>query len=128
MLRHGPRSDGIEGTARWHPVGLDSSSLQGELLGLEQLEDRARALAAGFTLARQRGGRAVRLKRLSEDARRLRHAYRTFSGDVRRGESSPPASEWLLDNFHLVEGEIRSVYHDLPSRYYHELPKLATRE
>ncbi|HET9327890.1 MAG TPA: glucoamylase family protein [Candidatus Eisenbacteria bacterium] len=109
-------------------MGLDSSNLQGELLGIEQLEERARALAAGFTLARRRRGPAILLKRLAEDAHQLRFAYRTFAGDVRRGETSPPATEWLLDNFHLVEAEIRSVYHDLPSRYYYELPKLAARE
>jgi len=109
-------------------VGLDSSTLQGELLGIEQLEERARALAAGFTLARRRRGPAILLKRLADYARHLRHAYRTFAGDVRRGDTSPPATEWLLDNFHLVESEIKSVYHDLPSRYYYELPKLATRE
>jgi hypothetical protein len=33
-------------------IGLDSSPLHGELLGVERLEQRARALAAGITLAR----------------------------------------------------------------------------
>jgi len=111
------------------PVGLDSSPLHGELLGLEQLEERARSLAAGFTLARDpRRGRLDSLRRLADDARALRHAYRTLAGDVRRGESFVPAGEWLLDNFHLVEGQIREVRHHLPEHYYAELPKLATRE
>ena len=39
-----------------------------------------------------------------------------------------PAAEWLLDNFHLVEGEVREIRHHLPTRYYRELPKLAARE
>ena len=114
--------------ARLRPVGLDSSPLHGELLGLEQLEDRARSLAAGFTLARdRRRGALDPLRRLADGARALRHAYRTLAGDVRRGEAFVPAGEWLLDNFHLVEGEIREIRHDLPARYYAELPKLATR-
>ena len=110
-------------------MGLDTSPLHGELLGLEQLEERARSLAAGFTLARDpRRGPLDPLRRLADDARALRHAYRTLAGDVRRGEAFVPAGEWLLDNFHLVEGEIREIRHDLPARYYAELPKLATRE
>jgi cyclic beta-1,2-glucan synthetase len=114
---------------RLRPVGLDSSPLHGELLGLEQLEDRARSLAAGFTLARDpHRGRLDPLRRLTEDARALRHAYRTLAGDVRNGEAFVPAGEWLLDNFHLVESEIREIRHDLPARYCAELPKLATRE
>src|SRR3989449_7967332 len=45
-----------------------------------------------------------------------------------RGEFVPPAAEWLLDNFHLIEGEIRDTRHDLPRQYYLGLPKLASRE
>ena len=121
-------SDLPDGT-RLRPVGLDSSPLHGELLGVERLEERARALAAGFTLSRHARRSPQRLlRRLADDARVLRHAYRTIAGDVRRGEAVTPAAEWLLDNFHLVEGEIREIRHYLPTRYYLELPKLATRE
>ena len=117
------------GGARLRPIGLDSSPLHGELLGVERLEERARALAAGFTLSRNpRRGPPRLLRRLSDDTRVLRQAYRSLAGDVRRGEPIAPAAEWLLDNFHLVEGEMREIRRHLPSRYYLELPKLATRE
>ncbi len=110
-------------------IGLHSSPLHGELLGVERLEERARALAAGFTLSRNpRRGPPTLLRRLTEDTRALRNAYHVLAGDVRRGEPIAPAAEWLLDNFHLVEGEIREIRHHLPTRYYLELPKLATRE
>ena len=36
-----------------------------------------------------------------------------------------PAAEWLLDNFHLVEEQIREIRDDLPPGYYRQLPKLA---
>ena len=110
-------------------IGLDTSPLHGELLGVERLEERARALAAQFTLSRNpRRGPPRLLRRLADHARVLRHAYRLFAGDVRRGEPIPPAAEWLLDNFHLIEAEMREIWHHLPTRYYRELPKLATRE
>src|SRR5438094_7369377 len=87
--------------------GLDSSPLHGELLGVERLEERARALAAEFTLERDpRRGPPRPLRRLSDDARVLRRAYRILGEDVRRGEPLAPAAEWLLDNFHLVEAEM----------------------
>ncbi len=123
-----PAAAGPLGDARLKLIGLDSSPLHGELLGVERLEERARALAAEFTLSRDpRRGRLQLLRRLSDDARMLRHAYRTLAGDVRRGEASTPAVDWLLDNFYLVEGELREIRHHLPTRYYRELPKLATR-
>jgi cyclic beta-1,2-glucan synthetase len=103
--------------------------LRAELLSLERLEERARALAASFTLTRD-PRRKVRTfySRLDENARVLRAAYRVLANDVHRGEFVPSAAEWLLDNFHLVEGEIRATRHDLPRQYYADLPKLAPRE
>ena len=115
--------------ARLRLIGLDTSPLHGELLGVERLEERARALAAEFTLSRNpRRGPPRLLRRLSDDASVLRVAYQLLAGDVRRGEPIAPAAEWLLDNFHLVEAEMREIRHHLPTRYYRELPKLATRE
>ncbi|MBI2519973.1 MAG: hypothetical protein HYV97_06140 [Bdellovibrio sp.] len=35
----------------------------------------------------------------------------------------PPASEWFLDNFFIVEDQFRSIKRDLPKDYYLELPK-----
>ena len=36
-----------------------------------------------------------------------------------------PAAEWLIDNYHLVERQIREIRADLPPGYYRQLPKLA---
>ena len=36
-----------------------------------------------------------------------------------------PAAEWLLDNYHLVQEQIREIRDDLPPGYYRQLPKLA---
>jgi hypothetical protein len=35
-----------------------------------------------------------------------------------------PAGEWLLDNFHLIEEEIRAARRHLPRGYSRELPRL----
>ncbi len=103
--------------------------LRAELLSVERLEERARVLAASFTLSRtpRRHVRAF-FSRIEDNARVLRSGYRLFADDVHAGEFVPPAAEWLLDNFHLVEGETRAAKHDLPRSYYRDLPKLAPRE
>jgi len=106
-----------------------AQSLRAELLSIERLEEHARVLAAGFTLARD-SRRKTRpfFARLDDNARVLRAAYRILADEVHRGEFVPPAAEWLLDNFHLIEGEIRDTRRDLPRAYYRGLPKLASRE
>jgi len=103
--------------------------LRGEILSPEGLEERAKTLAAIFTLkpASHAGGHDV-LPRLEGNIRALGAGYRYLADDARRGVAVPPAAEWLLDNFHLVESEARAVRHDLPVRYYRKLPKLAARE
>ncbi|MEW6363235.1 MAG: hypothetical protein AB1714_01200 [Acidobacteriota bacterium] len=103
--------------------------LRDELLSIERLEERAKALAARFTVHPnpRRMARNV-FPRFDDNARLLREAYRTMADDVHKGEFVPPAAEWLLDNFHLVASEIRDIRHNLPRGYYRELPKLALRE
>src|SRR3990172_8751029 len=103
--------------------------LRGEILSIERLEERAKALAASFTLARNPRRRARRFfPPLEDKARGLRGAHGIMADDVHRGEVVSPAAEWLLDNFHLVEAEIRGILHTLPREYYLQLPKLASRE
>ena len=118
---------GFLGTARRAP-GTPERPFRDELLSVERLDERARSLAARFTVdPRRRVARSV-FPRFDENGRLLREAYRALAGDVHRGEFVTPASEWLLDNFHLVASEMRDIRQNLPRGYYRELPKLAARE
>ena len=99
--------------------------IRGELLGPQQLAERAREVAASERLATGKKGlpRARLLARLDETHRILEAAYdrlTTVSEDVDMG----PAGEWLLDNFHVVREHIREVREGLPKSYYRELPEL----
>ena len=89
--------------------------LRDELLSIERLEERAKALAARFMIQpdSRRMARNV-FPRFNDNARLLDEAYRTLADDVHKGEFVPPAAEWLLDNFHLVASEIRNVRQNLP--------------
>jgi cyclic beta-1,2-glucan synthetase len=116
----------LPGSHAPHPA---EKPLRDELLSIERLEERARALAAGFTLDPnpRRAARNV-LPRFEDNARVLRKVYITMADDVHRGEFVTPAAEWLLDNFHLVTSEVLDVRRNLPPGYYRELPKLALGE
>ena len=117
------------GLLRNRPPPLAERPLRDELLSIERLEERARALAARFTLdPNPRSTSRNVLPRFEDNARVLRRAYLTMADDVHRGEFVTPAAEWLLDNFHLVASEILDVRRSLPPGYYRELPKLALRE
>ncbi len=119
----------IQHLFRRRPAPRAEKPLRDELLSIERLEDRAKALAARFTVDPnpRRQSRSV-FPRFEDNARLLWQAYRTLARDVHEGEFVTPAAEWLLDNFYLVASEIRDVHRNLPRSYYRELPKLAARE
>ena len=101
---------------------------RGEFLDLPRLQVAARELASLLVpleveTRRWRGSRHRR--QLDRQAHTLAQVYRTVADDVHNGETISPAAEWLLDNFHLLTNEVRTVQHDLPPGYYRRLPRVA---
>ncbi|HEX7399692.1 MAG TPA: glucoamylase family protein, partial [Candidatus Limnocylindrales bacterium] len=45
---------------------------------------------------------------------------------IKDERSITPAAEWLVDNFPIVDEQLREIRDDLPPDYYRELPKLAS--
>jgi len=106
---------------------VDDQPVRAEIYSVERLEQYALTLAAEHkTITRK--GRAQLLPRLEDNGRKLVAAYRTLVEAIRNGRSISPAAEWLVDNFHIVEEQLREIREDLPKSYYHELPKLAEGE
>jgi cyclic beta-1,2-glucan synthetase len=108
---------------------LDRAPFRGELLSIEGLDALAKALATRLTPARD-SRHATRgfFARLDDNNRHLRQAYRTLAEDARTAETLMPASEWLLDNFHMVEAELLEIRVGLPRSYYLQLPKVRSVE
>jgi len=63
--------------------------------------------------------------RLADNEKVLIAAYRDVAEAIDQGAAITPAAEWLIDNFHVVEEQIRDIRSDLPRGYYRQLPKLA---
>ncbi|MGJ4859863.1 glucoamylase family protein [Labrys sp. La1] len=97
-----------------------------ELFGVERLEQHAQSLSAAQTVTRRPPAVLPLQTRLNDNATALLKAYRASAADVESGLGIVPAAEWLLDNYHLVEEQIREIRDDLPPGYYRQLPKLAS--
>ncbi|PYS35299.1 MAG: hypothetical protein DMF75_04080 [Acidobacteria bacterium] len=96
-----------------------------ELYSIERLEQYAAALAAEHKIAERPQRVSLLLPRLEENGRKLIAAYKALAESIREEHVISPAAEWLVDNFHIVEEQVREIREDLPKSYYHELPKLA---
>ena len=109
------------------PPWDNSEPIKAELFNVERLEQHAESLAnAQKVLPRHsQTKRKPVAKRLDENAEALISAYETICKSIASGRPITPAAEWLLDNFHVVETQIRQIRQDLPTGYYRELPKLA---
>jgi len=107
---------------------LAEAPLRAELYSADQMERHGEALAAAHRLrAGQRlGPRGDRLlARLSENESVLVATGELLKAAVTAGQPIAPAGEWLLDNFHLIEEQVRTGKRHLPKAYSRELPRLS---
>jgi len=98
--------------------------IRAELLGVERLEQHAESLAHEPTVPGGRGDHRL-VTRLRENDEVLQRCHATISAASREERAITPAAEWLVDNFHVVEQQIREIRSALPDEYYRTLPKLA---
>src|SRR5437588_10016638 len=96
-----------------------------ELYSIERLEQYAAFLAPEHQIAAKPRHRNLLLQRLEENSRKLIEAYKALAESIRSEHVISPAAEWLVDNFHIVEEQVREIREVLPRGYYRELPKLA---
>ncbi|MEX2584088.1 MAG: glucoamylase family protein [Gemmatimonadota bacterium] len=105
---------------------LLSGPIRGELLGTDQLAEKARTVARAQRYTPRGAARrgALLLTRLTDTRHILHDVHARLVAGADRGVDVGPAGEWLLDNFHVVTEHIREVKETLPRSYYRELPEL----
>jgi cyclic beta-1,2-glucan synthetase len=116
--------------ARSRPRGLalDASlaepPLRSELFSADQMEQHGRYLAESHVLATGPAPDQL-LPRLAANEAILQRVFEQLTEAVTAGRRVTPASDWLLDNFYLIEEQIRTAKRHLPKNYSRELPRLA---
>jgi cyclic beta-1,2-glucan synthetase len=98
--------------------------IRAELFGVERLEQHAESLAAAQRVLSSGRGRRL-LPRVEDNGHVLRESYQVIANAIREERAITPAAEWLVDNFHIVDEQLREIRDDLPPGFYRELPKLA---
>ncbi len=101
----------------------DEPPLRSELFSAQQMEQHGAALAQSHQLSPAHAQNQL-LKRLAENERVLSQTCKLLVEAIKQGRQITPASEWLLDNFYLIEEQIRTAKRHLPKNYSRELPRL----
>ena len=103
-------------------VSADEQPLRGELLSIDLLKQSARNLAQNRRVKNGSGPNLL-LPRLTSNEKILRD-YNERTLQVEKTRHITPAAVWLLDNFHLIEEQIRTAQRHLPRGFNRELPQL----
>jgi cyclic beta-1,2-glucan synthetase len=103
----------------------DGGPVRAELFSVERLEEHARSLAVAQVVTPKRSKGYSLARRLDDNGVVLLDTYRAIAGAVDERRSITPAAEWLVDNYYLVERQIREIRDALPPGYYRDLPKLS---
>jgi cellobiose phosphorylase len=101
----------------------DEPPLRSELFSSDQMKRHGKALADWHKLSSGRASDRL-LTRLAENEAVLIGARDLLAEAVLVNRRIVPAGEWLLDNFYLIEEQIRMVRRHLPKGYSRELPRL----
>ena len=101
----------------------DKPPLRAELFSRDQMEQHGKILAALHKLSQGQAPDQL-LSRLSENEGVLISARNLLTQALQTDRRITPAGEWLLDNFYLIEEQIRTARRHLPKGYSRELPRL----
>src|ERR1700730_2694771 len=100
--------------------------IRAELFSVERLDQHAESLAAAQTVTTDSDSGRPLIPRVAENGRALLEYYRATAKAAQQDLTITPAAEWLVDNFYIVEEQLREIRDDLPAGFYKKLPKLAS--
>ncbi len=102
----------------------DAPPLRAELFSADQMELHGKTLAGYHRLGTTPTAEQL-LARLGKNEDVLLETCRLLTEAVKANRRVSPAGEWLLDNYYLIEEQIRTARTHLPRGYSRELPRLA---
>ncbi len=98
--------------------------IRSEIFGQQRFAQHGRSLAETHRAERPRWRTATFFPRLRSNIETLREAHRYIGIQATTGYDISPAAEWLLDNFHLIEAQLKQIHEGLPRSYFRSLPVL----
>ncbi len=113
----------LPGSGRGRKHAGDEPPLRAELFSADQMEQHGKNLAGLHQLSTGHTPDLL-LSRLAQNEDILHEVRNQLTEAVETNRRITPAGEWLLDNFYLIEEQIRTARRHLPKGYSRELPRL----
>jgi len=107
-----------------HKYTEEEGPLRSVLLSADQMRLHGRVLARTHALSQGGATDHELLSRLAQNEVVLLEVRNMLADAIKVNRSITPAGEWLLDNFYLIQEQIRTARRHLPKGYSRELPLL----
>ena len=109
-------------------LAVEEPPLRAELFSADQMEQHGKRAGRARTSSAHARAPDRLLPRLADNETRAGRRRATLLAAAAEADRRiTPAGEWLLDNFYLIEEQIRTARRHLPHGYSRELPRLAQR-
>ncbi len=102
-----------------HIIKMNDTSLT-----CEELEEHARKIAIDHTVSKNIRYNNWPVLNMNEDYDFIRSVYKELNNAASIKNAVPPAAEWLLDNFYILDEQAKVVRKDISSETYLRLPVL----
>lgn len=96
----------------------------GVILRPEDLAAHARGLGKFHRVVRVRRSCRLIIRRLEDNFRFITRIYQETADDLHQGKQVAPAGEWLLDNYYIVEEQVKEILLSVRGRRFQDLPVL----
>ena len=96
--------------------------IQGEILSIEHLEEFAGVFASELKLEDRSKVNRTLLPRARHNGKKILAVYQELTKSLHNRNSISPAAEWLIDNFHIIEEQLRKIKVEFPLKLGKALP------
>lgn len=91
-------------------VGEISIHIEDVLLSPDQLEEHGMKIAESHSISPRQRSTNCLTGRLKANYKEVFSIYKNLKEDTEKGVPLSPASEWLLDNFYVIENQVKNIY------------------
>ncbi len=102
-----------------HEIGVKAS-----IMAPEELRKHASELARNHPVGKSSKSLHWLIRRLNEDYTLILKVNKALSADAKELFPTAPAAEWLLDNFYIIEEQVKIIKRNLSRGQYSRLPVL----
>ena len=102
-----------------HKLKIHDASLTSE-----ELDGHAKKIALEHTVSRKKSLSNWPVPRMNDNYDFILSVYKSLNEDLQKKRAVPSSAEWLLDNFYIIEEQVKVLRRELTKKSYLRLPAL----